>query len=156
MLDTFVASPLFRTFFASMDSYWLKRSPPCGPSRHNEENWASDSARRFDSSEFSELRCSKRRTKHARGRCRCVCVCVCVNLPGTWEQRVSPSVFIQHLCRGTEGLQGSSAYRSSPPATQENVPASPAPGPRCGQLAGHSLSFTFHFISCYVIPLCLT
>eukprot|EP00439_Symbiodinium_sp_Y106_P053433 s2379_g7.t1 len=39
-----------------MDSYWLKRSPPCGPSRHNEENWASDSARRFDSSEFSELR----------------------------------------------------------------------------------------------------
>ena len=33
------------------------------------------------------------------------------------------------------------------PATQENVPASPAPGPRCG--------FTFHLISCYVIPLCL-
>ena len=85
-----------------------------------------------------------------------VIVCVCENLPGTWEQRVTPFGFSYNIfAGGRRGCRGLRPPKLSP-ATQENVPASPAPGPRCGQLAGHSLSFTFHFILCYAIPLCLT
>ena len=82
----------------------------------------------------------------------CMHECVCENLPGTWEQRVTPFVFHTTSLQGDGGVAGELRPPKLAPATQENVPASP----RCGQLAGHSLSLTFHFISCYVIPLCLT
>ena len=84
--------------------------------------------------------------------CACVgvhvCVCVCVREP-PWHMGAeghSFLFFIQHLCRGTEGLQGSSVHRSSPLQPRRTyLHRLRLGGPRCGQLAGHSLSFAFAF-----------
>ena len=57
--------------------------------------------------------------------------------------------FIQHLCTGTEGLQGELRPPKLSPATQENVPASPAPGWAPLWAAGGALTFVhfaFHFV----------
>ena len=76
------------------------------------------------------------------GLCVCVCVCVCELLSFGRSGARNPS-----FCTGTEGVQGDSVQRSFP----ENVPALPAPGPRRGQLAGHSSSLIFHFMSFHFV-----
>ena len=79
-----------------------------------------------------------------------VCVCVCTSL--VHERRGSPPIFLQ----GDGGGAGELRPTKLSPAPWANVPALPAPGPRRGQLAGHSSSFILHLISYCVIPLCLT
>ena len=52
---------------------------------------------------------------HCKACMRYACTNVCVRTSLARGSRGSlPLFFIQHLCRGTEGLQGSSVHRSSP------------------------------------------
>ena len=56
--------------------------------------------------------------------CVCVCDCVCVNLPSTWEQRVTPFSFLQQTNKQrASALPGGHWPTKTPPGRGENVPA---------------------------------
>ena len=78
--------------------------------------------------------------------CVCLCACVCVYLLCTWKQRVAPFI----SARGRRGCRGAPSSEALPCTLGKTYLRRSAPGPRRGQLAGPSSSFSpsSHFVLC--------
>ena len=89
----------------------------------------------------------------------CAPVCVCVNLPSTWEQRVTPPISFSIINAGAEEVWRGSAQRSSPHLSstpQEAYLLVSALGPSVGSWGILSLSCSCpsHLMLCH--SWCLT